>query len=106
MSPFAVPADKSYREGPTLHDVTYDGRSIFYRLSLSEMHVPYADPRVSGHVATLAPHLAPSGHLASSINLTTDTSRHCTFDRCLTLATLGSVAQPTASRMVATALAR
>ncbi|KAK8843494.1 hypothetical protein IAR55_007154 [Kwoniella newhampshirensis] len=35
----------NYREGPVLHDVTYDGRPIFYRISLSEMHVPYADPR-------------------------------------------------------------
>ncbi|KAF1997273.1 copper amine oxidase [Amniculicola lignicola CBS 123094] len=35
----------NYREGMTLHDVRYDGRSLFYRLSLSEMFVPYADPR-------------------------------------------------------------
>ncbi|WWD20968.1 hypothetical protein CI109_105447 [Kwoniella shandongensis] len=35
----------NYREGPVLHDVTYDGRPLFYRISLSEMHVPYADPR-------------------------------------------------------------
>ncbi len=27
----------NYREGATLHDVRYDGRSIFYRLSVSEM---------------------------------------------------------------------
>ncbi|KAH7372203.1 primary-amine oxidase [Cadophora sp. MPI-SDFR-AT-0126] len=33
------------REGATLHDVRYDGRSILYRLSLSEMTVPYGDPR-------------------------------------------------------------
>ncbi|KIV86849.1 hypothetical protein PV11_02433 [Exophiala sideris] len=36
----------NYREGLTLHDVRYDGRSLFYRLSLSEMFVPYADPRM------------------------------------------------------------
>lgn len=36
----------NYREGLTLHDVRYDGRSVFYRLSLSEMFVPYADPRL------------------------------------------------------------
>lgn len=36
----------NYREGLTLHDVRYDSRSIFYRLSLSEMFVPYADPRM------------------------------------------------------------
>lgn len=33
------------REGPVLHNITYDGRSIFYRLSMSEMTVPYGDPR-------------------------------------------------------------
>ncbi|GAB1312465.1 hypothetical protein MFIFM68171_02675 [Madurella fahalii] len=35
----------NYREGMTLHDVRFDGRSLFYRLSLSEMFVPYGDPR-------------------------------------------------------------
>ncbi|TDZ31391.1 Copper amine oxidase 1 [Colletotrichum spinosum] len=35
----------NYREGMTLHDVRLEGRSLFYRLSLSEMFVPYADPR-------------------------------------------------------------
>ncbi|KAF2713495.1 copper amine oxidase [Pleomassaria siparia CBS 279.74] len=35
----------NYREGMTLHDVRYDGRSLFYRISLSEMFVPYGDPR-------------------------------------------------------------
>ncbi|ROT35252.1 copper amine oxidase [Sodiomyces alkalinus F11] len=35
----------NYREGMTLHDVRYDGRSLYYRLSLSEMFVPYSDPR-------------------------------------------------------------
>jgi len=35
----------NYREGMTLHDVRYGGRSLFYRLSLSEMFVPYGDPR-------------------------------------------------------------
>ena len=33
------------REGATIHDVTYDGRQILYRLAMSEMTVPYADPR-------------------------------------------------------------
>lgn len=33
------------REGLTLRDITYDGRSVFYRLSLSEMVVPYGDSR-------------------------------------------------------------
>jgi primary-amine oxidase len=35
----------NYREGLTLHDVRYDDRSVFYRLSLTEMFVPYGDPR-------------------------------------------------------------
>ncbi|VUC22354.1 unnamed protein product [Clonostachys rosea] len=35
----------NYREGMTLHDVLYDGRSVFYRLALAEMFVPYGDPR-------------------------------------------------------------
>jgi primary-amine oxidase len=35
----------NYREGLILHDIRYDGRSLFYRLSLSEMFVPYGDPR-------------------------------------------------------------
>ncbi|KAL2060121.1 hypothetical protein VTL71DRAFT_9943 [Oculimacula yallundae] len=35
----------NYREGATLHDIRYDGRSVMYRLSVSEMTVPYADPR-------------------------------------------------------------
>lgn len=33
------------REGAVLHDVTYDNRPIIYRLSFSEMTVPYGDPR-------------------------------------------------------------
>ena len=33
------------REGKVIHDVRYDGRSLFYRLSLSDMNIPYADPR-------------------------------------------------------------
>lgn len=37
------------REGVTLHDVHYDGRSVFYRLGLSEMTVPYGDPRPPFH---------------------------------------------------------
>lgn len=36
----------NWREGMILHDVTYDGRELFHRLSLSEMFVPYGDPRM------------------------------------------------------------
>lgn len=35
----------NYREGATLHDISYEGRSIFYRISYSEMSVHYGDPR-------------------------------------------------------------
>jgi primary-amine oxidase len=37
------------REGAVIHDVYYDGRSVMYRLSLSEMTVPYGDPRAPFH---------------------------------------------------------
>ncbi|KAI7321919.1 putative copper amine oxidase [Hortaea werneckii] len=37
------------REGMVLYDVRYDGRSLFYRLSLSDMNIPYADPRHPFH---------------------------------------------------------
>jgi primary-amine oxidase len=37
------------REGPVLNNVTYDGRSLFYRISMSEMTVPYGDPRTPYH---------------------------------------------------------
>ncbi|KAI9813983.1 MAG: hypothetical protein M1827_003447 [Pycnora praestabilis] len=39
----------NHREGATMHDVRYDGRSVLYRLSLSEMTVPYGDPRPPFH---------------------------------------------------------
>ncbi|KAI1635551.1 copper amine oxidase [Biscogniauxia mediterranea] len=37
------------REGAVLHDVCYDNRPILYRLSFSEMTVPYGDPRPPFH---------------------------------------------------------
>ncbi|KAJ4181471.1 hypothetical protein NW767_013522 [Fusarium falciforme] len=37
------------REGMVLYNVKYDGRPLFYRLSLSDMTVPYADPRHPFH---------------------------------------------------------
>ncbi|RMZ83078.1 hypothetical protein DV738_g1415, partial [Chaetothyriales sp. CBS 135597] len=33
------------REGATVHDIYFNDRSIMHRLSMSEMAVPYADPR-------------------------------------------------------------
>ncbi|KAI1323266.1 copper amine oxidase [Xylariaceae sp. FL0255] len=37
------------REGAVLHDVCYDNRPILYRMSFSEMTVPYGDPRPPFH---------------------------------------------------------
>jgi primary-amine oxidase len=37
------------REGAVLHDIHYDGRSILYRMSISEMTVPYGDARAPFH---------------------------------------------------------
>jgi len=37
------------REGMVLYDVHYDNRPLFYRLSLSDMAIPYADPRSPFH---------------------------------------------------------
>ncbi|KAI9723695.1 MAG: hypothetical protein M1812_000995 [Candelaria pacifica] len=37
------------REGMVLYDVRYDDRSLFYRLSLSDLNIPYADPRHPFH---------------------------------------------------------
>ncbi|KAA8642015.1 uncharacterized protein ATNIH1004_010955 [Aspergillus tanneri] len=37
------------REGLVIHNLTYDGRNVFYRLSVSEMTVPYGDPRAPFH---------------------------------------------------------
>ncbi|KAE8139456.1 copper amine oxidase [Aspergillus pseudotamarii] len=34
-----------WREGMTLHDVSFDGKNTFYRLCLSQMFVTYGDPR-------------------------------------------------------------
>lgn len=39
----------NYREGLVLRDIRYDGRPLFYRVSLSEMCVPYGDPRSPYH---------------------------------------------------------
>lgn len=39
----------NYREGLFLRDIRYENRPVFYRVSLSEMTVPYADPRSPYH---------------------------------------------------------
>ena len=35
----------NYWEGMILYDISYDGRSLLYRLSLFELFVPFGDPR-------------------------------------------------------------
>lgn len=37
------------REGMVLYDVHYDNKPLFYRVSLSDMAIPYADPRSPYH---------------------------------------------------------
>ncbi|CUM68462.1 uncharacterized protein PRCAT00006187001 [Priceomyces carsonii] len=37
------------REGLVFYNIRFDGRSIFYRLALNEMTVPYGDPRSPFH---------------------------------------------------------
>ncbi|KAH6693560.1 copper amine oxidase [Plectosphaerella plurivora] len=37
------------REGAVIHDIRFEGRSVLYRLSMSDMTVPYADPRAPFH---------------------------------------------------------
>jgi primary-amine oxidase len=37
------------REGMILHDIRYDHLPLFYRVSLSDMNIPYADPRHPFH---------------------------------------------------------
>ncbi|KAI5837336.1 copper amine oxidase [Morchella snyderi] len=39
----------NHREGMVLYNVTYDGRSLFWRVSLSDMNIPYGDPRPPYH---------------------------------------------------------
>lgn len=43
---FVIP---NAREGAAIYDIHFKGRSIIYRLSLSEMTVPYGDPRGPFH---------------------------------------------------------
>lgn len=65
---FVCPFDQ-YREGLTLHDVRYDGQDLFHRLSISDMTVPYGDPRAPLHRKQGASH-CPVKPLASRHRLT------------------------------------
>ncbi|CEI61777.1 Copper amine oxidase 1 [Fusarium venenatum] len=56
------------REGMVLYNVKYDNRPLFYRLSLSDMSVPYGDPRHPFHKKT-AFDLGDAGAGATANNL-------------------------------------
>ncbi|KAK7223034.1 hypothetical protein V2G26_011037 [Clonostachys chloroleuca] len=56
------------REGPVLHNVRYDNRSLFYRVPLSGMTVPYGDPR-SPYYRKQASNLGDSGFGLTSNSL-------------------------------------
>ncbi|KAJ0422831.1 copper amine oxidase [Aspergillus carlsbadensis] len=68
------------REGPVLNDVRYDGRSLFYRVSMSEMTVPYGDPRSPYH-RKQAFDLGDSGFglTSNSLNLGCDCLGHIAY---------------------------
>ncbi|KAG5660901.1 hypothetical protein KAF25_002544 [Fusarium avenaceum] len=70
----------SLREGPVLHDVQYDGRPLFYRVSMSEMTVPYGDPRTPYH-RKQAFDLGDSGFglTSNSLNLGCDCLGHIAY---------------------------
>ncbi|KAJ5108251.1 copper amine oxidase [Penicillium angulare] len=61
------------REGMVLYDVRYDGRPLFYRLSLSDMNIPYADPRHPYHKkAAFDLGDAGAGYTANNLSLGCD----------------------------------
>ncbi|KAK5275008.1 hypothetical protein LTR99_004281 [Exophiala xenobiotica] len=70
----------NYREGLTLHDVRYEGRSLFYRLSLSEMFVPYGDPRMPyARKAAFDLGNDGAGHCANNLQLGCDCLGHIKY---------------------------
>ncbi|KIL86468.1 primary-amine oxidase [Fusarium avenaceum] len=81
----------SLREGPVLHDVQYDGRPLFYRVSMSEMTVPYGDPRTPYH-RKQAFDLGDSGFglTSNSLNLGCDCLGHIAYFSGVRVARAGS----------------
>ena len=63
----------NYREGPTIHQLTFDGRPVAYRMSLAEMIVPYRDPTVD-HVRRTAFDIGEwgLGYMTTSLELGCD----------------------------------
>lgn len=68
-----------------LRNVVYDGRPLFYRMALSEMTVPYGDPRSPVHRKS-AYDLGEcgAGQTANNLQLGCDCLGviHCEFDSC------------------------
>lgn len=63
----------NFREGLVLHDVHFNGRSAFYRIALSDMFVPYGDPRPPFHRKSAFDFGdAGAGVTANSLNLGCD----------------------------------
>ncbi|EXJ85677.1 primary-amine oxidase [Capronia coronata CBS 617.96] len=61
------------REGMVLHNVRYDGRPLIHRLSLSDMNIPYADPRHPYHrKAAFDLGDAGAGYMANNLKLGCD----------------------------------
>lgn len=63
-----------------LYDVRYDGRALFYRLSLSDMNIPYADPRHPFHKkAAFDLGDAGAGAMANNLQLGCDCLGHIQY---------------------------
>ena len=61
------------REGMVVSDVRYDGRPLFYRLSLSEMSIPYGDPRAPfNRKSAFDLGDAGAGHMSNNLQLGCD----------------------------------
>ncbi|KAI5461030.1 copper amine oxidase [Mariannaea sp. PMI_226] len=61
------------REGMVLYDIRYDGRPLFYRMSLSDMNIPYGDPRHPFHKkAAFDLGDAGAGYTANNLSLGCD----------------------------------
>ncbi|KAL2428561.1 Copper amine oxidase 1 [Exophiala dermatitidis] len=68
------------REGMVLYDVRYDSRPLFYRLSLSDMNIPYADPRHPYHKkAAYDLGDAGAGAMANNLKLGCDCLGHIQY---------------------------
>jgi primary-amine oxidase len=68
----------NHREGMVLYNITYDGRDIAWRVALSDMSIPYADPRAPYHkkqAFDLGDAVSPPAHKFSLVKLTPSKNR-------------------------------